>query len=190
MSCSRDLNLLVPEFRDKYLEMKEKIKDDYGLVVVPYCTLRDPLQQAREWRSTRSSAVVKRKVSELRKKDCNFLADCVEFVGPQSSNGRKSHVTYAIPGLSWHQWGEAVDSFWEVRPGVAAWSSTKKYGYDHNAYRVMEAVAESMGMRGLGSEFGDWPHIQLSQKGSPTKDGKTLRDVDSEMENYFGHLLG
>jgi len=171
------------------LSLKDALKKDFNIDIVPYCTVRDPLQQAREWRSTRSTAVVKRKVAELKRKDAPFLASCIETAGPQPSNGRKSHVTYAIPGLSWHQWGEAVDSYWEVRPGVAAWSARKNYGFSHNAYVEMERIAEEMGMRGLGSEFGDWPHIQYRQESSPLKMGISLKEVNDEMEKKFGHLF-
>ena len=38
------------------------------------------------------------------------------LVGPQKGDP----VTNAIPGLSWHQWGEAVDCFWVVN-NKAVW---------------------------------------------------------------------
>jgi len=189
MTCSRDLDLLVPEFKDKYLEMQARLKEECGVEVVPYCTIRDPLQQAREWRSTRSSSTVKRKITELKNKNAPFLAKCIKFVGPQSANGRRGHVTNAIPGFSWHQWGEAVDSYWEIQPGVAAWSAHKKYGFEFNAYREMERIAEEMGMRGLGSELGDWPHVQFRAEGSPKTAGVSIVEMDSEMEARYGHLL-
>jgi hypothetical protein len=46
-----------------------------------------------------------------------FLAQCIERVGKQFGE----HVTNAIPGLSWHQWGEAADSAWVVDNEVV-WS--------------------------------------------------------------------
>lgn len=185
MTCSRDLNLLVPEFKSKYVLLKGRLRQELGIVIVPYCTIRDPFQQAREWRSTRATSTINKKISELRKAGAEFLAHCLESVGPQSST-RKSHVTYAGPGESWHQWGEAVDSYWEVRPGVAAWSATKTYGYPENAYVAMARIAGEMGMKSLGPTMGDWPHVQLRAAGSPKSAGMSLSYINREMEKRFG----
>ena len=115
-----DLNQLQPEFKDKVLLLLSHCQQE-GYTMRPSFTLRSPFEQGKLWRQSRSSEQVSQKISELKTKGAPFLAHCIESVGSQSG----SPVTNAIPGLSWHQWGEALDCFWLV-DGQAEWSTTKK----------------------------------------------------------------
>jgi len=117
---SRDLDSLVPEFRSKVEELLV-LCDQSGYSMRQFFTLRTPFEQGKLWRQSRSSQEVRQKISELQNGGADFLALCIDSVGPQ--DGR--HVTNAIPGLSWHQWGEAVDCFW-LLDGNAEWSTRKK----------------------------------------------------------------
>src|SRR6266540_3929929 len=101
-----------------------------GVEMRPYQTLRDPFEQARLWRQSRAHEEIARKVADLTTAGALFLAHCLESVGPQSGDP----VTNAVPGFSWHQWGEAMDCMWIVN-GVAEWSTTRKVG-GLNGYRV------------------------------------------------------
>jgi len=76
----------------------------------PLFTIRTPEQQARRWRQSRTSEEIGEKVNWLRAQGAPYLASVIEDVGPQF--GPK--VTNAIPGLCWHQWGEAIDCFWNI----------------------------------------------------------------------------
>ncbi len=100
-----------------------------------------------------------------------FLAFCIESVGPQSG----PEVTKAPPGLSWHQWGEAFDSFWVVN-GDAEWSTTRKIN-GLNGYHVYAEEAAKIGVTpgGLWTTFKDChthnldpPNVQLRSTHSPT----------------------
>ena len=110
-----------------------------------------------------------------------FLAHCLELAGPQ--NGKLA--TRAIPGLSWHQWGEAIDSFWVV-DGAAEWSTTKQID-GQNGYRVYAEEASKLGLDagGLWRRFKDWPHVQLRSEPSPLG-AMTLVQIDAEMSRRFG----
>ena len=81
-----------------------------------FFTLRDPFDQAILRRQSRSTQEIHDKIQELKSKGAHFIVNCLESVGSQA--GR--HVTNAIPGLSWHQWGESLDCFWLI-DGKAEW---------------------------------------------------------------------
>jgi hypothetical protein len=118
----------------------------------------------------------------LRAEGANFLAHCLESVGPQ----HRDPVTNALPGFSWHQWGEAVDCFW-LLDGRAEWSTTRKVNGE-NAYRVYAHEATTLGLTagGLWPRFKDWPHVQLRSASSPSSLG--VDKIDQAMQERFGGL--
>lgn len=149
--------------------------------MVSYTGLRTPWEQAKLWRRSRSTAMVLERIKALRDNGADFLAKVLEDVGPQPS-GKK--VTNAIPGYSWHQWGEAVDSYWEVN-GNANWSSTEIHN-GVNGYQVYAEEAEKMGMVAGGYwSIGDWPHVHYPGEDSPS-DKYSLLEINAEMESRFG----
>src|SRR5918911_2716907 len=172
---SRDLNDLVPELRDQARVLLERCRGR-GIEMRPYDTLRDPFEQAKIWRQSRTREQVTRKIQEFRGAGADFLAFCLESVGPQS--GR--HVTNAPPGLSWHQWGESFDSFWVI-DGQAEWSTTRKVN-GLNGYRVYAEEGQAIGLTagGLWPSFKDWPHIQLRGARSPEA-LHSIREIDEIM---------
>lgn len=177
---SRDLNDLTPEFRLKVEELLEKC-DQSGYTMQQYYTLRSPFEQGVLWRQSRSSYEVQEKITELRNKGADFLAHCIESVGPQ--NGR--HVTHAIPGLSWHQWGEAVDCYWLLNRN-AEWSTRKKVN-GTNGYVNYAIKAKSLGLTagGFWSRLKDWGHVQMRKESAPWR-RFTLEEINQKMENSFG----
>ena len=176
-----DLSLLVPELRTK-LELLLKACADRGVTMRPYDGLREPVTQAKFWRQSRSSEEVAAKIAELRSLGADFLADAIVSAGPQ--NG--PHITGAIPGLSWHQWGEGCDSFWLV-DSKAEWSTTKTIN-GVNGYQLYAAEAVNAGLTAGGNwpNFKDWPHVQLRATNSPLHEGMSITDVDRAMRERFG----
>ncbi|CAN5395361.1 hypothetical protein BH10PSE3_BH10PSE3_36880 [soil metagenome] len=152
-----------------------------GVIMTPYFGIRTPQEQGKLWRQSRTSADIQAKLADLRAAGAHFLADCIDHAGPQ--NG--PNVTGAIPGLSWHQWGEAMDCFWRL-DDKAEWSTTR--GGAANGYRIYAAVAVETGLTagGLWSSLKDWPHVQLRKAGSPLQVGITLQAVDARMKATFG----
>lgn len=141
-----DLNSLIPEFRNKVVSALAELRAE-GKVFVPYFTLRDPVTQARLWRQSRSRAAVERQITDLRRQHCDFIADCFDKAGPADG----PWATNAIPGLSWHQYGEAVDCFLSDARGNAVWESP--------AYARYGQVGDRRNMW-WGGHFGDNDHLQ------------------------------
>jgi hypothetical protein len=177
---SRDMNLLIDTFRLKVEGVLERCAAR-GTPMRPYYTIRSPFQQAILWRQSRTREEVDARVAELQDQSAPFLADCLTRVGPQQGPPR----TNAIPGLSWHQWGEAVDCFWLV-DNAAEWSSKKKIN-GVNGYQIYAEEAQSAGLTagGLWTSFKDWPHIQLRADSSPLKT-MSLMEIDAEMKQRIG----
>lgn len=176
---SRDIEDLVSDLRPLARTLVQNCRA-HGIEMRPFETVRTPLEQGKIWRQSRTREQVRTKISELRQAGADYLAFCIESVGPQS--GR--HVTDAPPGLSWHQWGEAFDSFWVV-DGRAEWSPTRKIN-GLNGYRVYAAEAERLRLNagGLWTTFKDWPHVQLRSENSPRR-VFTIQEIDREMQRRF-----
>jgi peptidoglycan LD-endopeptidase CwlK len=177
--ASKDINDLVPELRPKIKTLVSNCKNR-GIEMRVYQTLRSPFEQARLWRQSRAKEEIKNRIKDLKSVGADFLAFCLESVGPQSG----APVTNAIPGVSWHQWAEAVDAFWVVN-GTAEWSTTKKIN-GLNGYRVYAAEAEQIGLTagGMWISFKDWPHVQLRAESSPLKI-HTLPEISEIMRERF-----
>lgn len=133
-----------------------------GFDLRPIQGLRDPWTQARYWRQSRTTAQINAAIASLRKKKAGYLADVLESVGPQNGPA----ITKALPGFSWHQWGEAVDFAWYV-DGVYQ-GGTPTPGDDRNGYVRLGKAATAAGLVHGGTAWGwDWPHVQLSRRSSP-----------------------
>ncbi|UXI04707.1 M15 family metallopeptidase [Photobacterium sp. TY1-4] len=176
---SRDINDLVPEFKEKVVSLLDDC-DLSGYPMRPFFTIRSPFDQAKLWRQSRSTFQVDSKINQLRSQGADFLAHCIESVGPQS--GR--HVTNAIPGFSWHQWGEAIDCFWLV-DGKSEWSTRKKVngmnGYVNYATRARDAGINS---GGFWRSFKDWPHLQMRNESNPRR-VYSLSEINNQMKLRF-----
>jgi hypothetical protein len=147
----------------------------------PNAALRSPFEQAKLWRQSRTTEEIQSEIEELRAEGADFLADCLESVGPQ--NGKL--VTNAIPGKSWHQWGEALDCFWVVN-GKAEWSSVKKVN-GLNGFQVYAEEGEGLGLTAGGHWSGlkDWPHLQLRSASSPMQ-VMSILEINAAMKERFG----
>lgn len=180
---SRELDVLVPEFRTKVEQLLSECQAS-GYPMQQYFTIRTPFEQGKLWRQSRSNQQVEQKINELRSNGAEFLAHCIESVGQQNGN----HVTNAIPGLSWHQWGEAVDCFWLLN-GNAEWSTRKQIN-GMNGYVNYANIAKSLGLTsgGFWSSFKDWPHIQLRRESNPGNLFK-LEHINLVMSERFGNSV-
>jgi peptidoglycan L-alanyl-D-glutamate endopeptidase CwlK len=175
-----DLTLLVPEFRQKVETLLVNCKNR-GIEMRPSDTVRSPFEQAKIWRQSRTSEEIRKKIAELRNNNAPFLAHCLESVGPQKGDP----VTNAIPGLSWHQWGEAVDCFWVVN-NKAVWDLTTVVN-GMNGFMVYANEAKRLGLdAGLfWSSIKDSPHVQLRKASNPAKIF-SLEQIDETMQERFG----
>jgi hypothetical protein len=176
---SIDVSQLVPEFRHKLNSLLADCQGK-GVEMLPYFGIRTPFEQAILWRQSRTAAEVAQKIAELNAQGAAFLAHCLESVGPR--NG--APVTNAIPGLSWHQWGESVDCAWVVA-GKTEWSVQKKAN-GINGFQVYAEQAVNLGLDsgGLWKSLKDWPHVQLRSASSPLK-VFSLVEIDKKMRERF-----
>lgn len=173
------LNTLVVGFQEKVIQLLNNCKTR-GITMQPYFTVRDPQTQAKLWRQSRTTIEINRKINELRNQDANLLADCIENAGRQYGQ----HVTNAIPGLSWHQWGEAVDAVWIVN-NKGAWS-TEKTVNGLNGYMVYADEAKKLELDAgfYWPKFKDSPHVQFRKAANPLAE-MSLVQIDREMEVRF-----
>lgn len=177
---ARDLNLLEDNFLLLVKELLNNCKA-MGVIMTPFYTVRTPQEQAKLWRQSRPYETIIKMIRWLRKNGANYLADCIELAGPQ--HGR--WATNAIPGLSWHQWGEAVDCFWNA-DNEAIWSTRKKIN-GVNGYKVYAEQARKLGLK-PGIDFNDGVHIQKRQESSPSTRIDplyTIKEIDTIMNEKF-----
>ena len=178
-----DLKLLSDDFRPKVENLITLCKGR-DVIMRPYCTVRTPIEQAKIWRQSRSREQIDRQIKFFKDNDAPYLADCLEKAGPQHGPWE----TDSLPGLSWHQWGEAVDCFWLVR-GDADWTRPDRAPPGVlNGYRVYADAAKELQLTPLGStRVQDWPHVQnFAHK---VYDQYSLEEVDAEMRNRFDRPL-
>ncbi|WP_160715013.1 M15 family metallopeptidase [Chitinophaga solisilvae] len=177
------LSRLIPEFRIKASVLLMRCSQR-GVVMRPTEGLRDPLIQAAYWKRSRNAEEITAEITGLRSAGAPFLAECLEQVNPQEG----PHATNAIPGLSWHQWGEALDCVWMAgsRP---IWDATVLIN-NVNGYQIYGEEAKRLGLDcGLyWSGFTDAMHVQLRNISSPATI-YSLQDIDRQMELSFRHQL-
>ena len=169
-----DLQALVPEFHSR----AQAVIDDCaarGVVMRPYFAIRSPVEQARIWRRSRSTEQIRAAIDRLDAAGAPWLADVLCRVGPQYGNWG----TNALPGQSWHQYGEALDCYWLI-DGEVLWDTEDT---PDNGYRIYARVAEAHGLTSLGPLIDDWAHIQLRPDAAPDYDWPT---IDRLMRERFG----
>lgn len=171
---SRSLDDLIPEFRTKVLNGLADLANK-GLHFKPYFTLRDPVEQAKLWRQSRSAAAVSNQIQILRAAGCDFMVACFDKAGPSSG----PWATNAIPGLSWHQYGEAVDFYLEDASGNAVWESPN--------YSVFGQVGDAKDMY-WGGHFGDNDHWQ-NRRIEPSAALGTLKQINDALELKWQALI-
>ncbi|HFN0790935.1 TPA: M15 family metallopeptidase [Klebsiella variicola subsp. variicola] len=175
-----DLNLVRPELKGKVLKVIEQCQLK-GCLMRPSTGLRDPFEQGRLWRQSRSIEEITNRIDMFKKQGADFLAHCLESVGPQ--HGIK--VTNTPPGLSWHQWGEAVDCFWLVND-KAEWSPDILIK-GVNGYHVYTDAALDVGLNPGGIwNNKDWPHVQIRDKDIGVLDVYSIQEVNKIMGDTFG----
>ena len=144
-----------------------------GYTIVPYYGYRSLESQAKLWRQSRHIDEINTKLGQLKQVGCDYLVEIIESVGPQPM---AKWATNAIPGLSWHNWGKAVDCYWLMENGCSNWTGSSP------GYKVLGQQAKSLGLR-WGGDFStpDWGHVQAPQE-EITK-LLTLKEVNDHFES-------
>lgn len=161
-----------------------------GVELQPFFGIRDPWTQARMWRRSRSSTRVDSQLAKMRDGENGlylpWLADVLEEVGPQPDGVYETETTWAtnaVPGLSWHQWGQACDFFLRNPDGSANWDSSE-WGY--------RWMARTMILHGLCSGFfwksPDPAHVQRDSR--RVLDIKAVSEIDLQMRDLWSPGAG
>jgi len=170
---SRDMELLVPEFRGKATQLISAVADK-GFEMRPFYTERDIFEQAKLWRQSRSSIEVRKAADRLVHEGAEYLAKVLLNVGAQ--HGR--WATNALPGQSWHNWGEALDCFVLSDEQRAIWSSK------HPGYQCYAETAKELGLvAGHFWQRRDSVHVQHRIEG--VRASKTWPEIDSAMKERY-----
>lgn len=146
--------------------------------------IRNTFAQAVYWRRSRSREELENKIVELKSMNADFLAYCLFVVGEQEG----SHATDAIPGLSWHQYGLAVDCAW-ILNGKVCWDNSNLHD-GLNGYEVLAIEAEKLKVQSghLWSSIRDSGHLQAPVVPSPLH-MYSLQKINSLMQERYLYLL-
>lgn len=140
-----------------------------GVTIVPFCTYRDLFKQAILWRQSRRRDEIKKEVCSLEEDGISFIASMIRVVGVHIGQ----HITNAIPGLSWHQYREAVDCYILRNDGNAIWD------FKNDGYKIYREEGLKLGMA-IGTAD-DWCHLQSSSN--------RVVDVYGSMANINNTML-
>ncbi len=160
---SRDVSLLVPEMGEK-VEKLVAACALRNLQVVPFFTLRGPAIQGRLWCQSRSAAEISARKTLLIGAGAPTIASLID--PSMAYKGR--WATNCLPGLSWHQWGEATDCMIVVG-GKAVWSSSL-----YTTVYADEAKKLGLTAGALWAISKDPVHVQLQSYPSPMMVGGTV----------------
>ncbi len=181
---SRDLELLVPGFRELVKEVIQRCAAR-KVPMVPFFTLRGPGVQAQLWCQSRTMKQAQDKSKEIQRAGAPWLASlfrqdfCKDYALRQPTDDT-SWKTNAVPGISWHQWGKAVDCYVQGADGKPIWDS------NHFGYEVYAEEAKRMGLEaGAFWTNRDAVHVQATVSHSPVTDGKLWPAIEAEMSKRW-----
>jgi len=173
------LDLLKPEFKKQVLLLLQACAEK-GIIMNPWETMRTPVRQAKLWKQSRNNEEIQNKIDYLQSNNAEFLALCLEKAIPRPL---KQICTNALPGLSWHQWGEAIDCCWIVGDNPVWDLDTKINGV--NGFEIYANEAKKLGLEsGLFWNIKDATHVQMRNTGNP-EDLFSLQYINDLMASQF-----
>jgi hypothetical protein len=176
-----ELSLLTPDFRKQLIKAIANAKAQ-RLIIEVLSTVVSPLEQASLWKQGRTRTDAELKVLALENAKAPYLADCMRHAQPQGTN----IVTDILPGMSWHQWGEAASIVWVDGTSKLNWSSKFQRG-GFNGYHAFANIVNEFSIVSCG-EFEDtdeaWRDVQLRHERHPS-DVFDIVQIDAEMKKRF-----
>ncbi|MBV8252044.1 MAG: M15 family metallopeptidase [Chitinophaga sp.] len=175
------LDLLTDEFGAIAEKVLENCRQQ-GIIMIPYEKLRTPAIQANYWKTGRQETDIQETRKRLLQENCQFLLACIDNGKPLQ---RDKQLTNALPGNSWHQWGEAMDCYW-LYNGQKIWDINYLDADGRNGYKVYAEEAQKLGLEAgyFWKSFPDGVHIQLRKESSPLA-SYSLKTINDLMEAYF-----
>ncbi len=174
---ARDLNLLIPQMREKWQLMDAQLLRE-GFPFRVYMTRRTPWEQARFYRQDKTTERIEEKMRNLERAGAPLMAHVLNVVGPQY--GRR--VTNALPGDSWHQHSQAWDACHLLDlddDGIL------DYNWDtsHAAWARYHELALHHGLS-PGPKW-DKVHLQFQPVSAPHR-MMPWQEIDMNMKFYYG----
>lgn len=167
------INNLELGFKDKVLILLKTLGPRYRV----YCSIRTPIEQAEIYTYGRTDAEIKEAITKLEGDNCIFLAGCLRSV---SSRPTEKIRTKALPGNSWHHFGEAVDIMYIKDNGNALWNGSAA------EYKLLAEVSRDLGLTsGYYFTFRDSVHVQM-RRGSPIRFFRSLAEIDRQLAFRYG----
>lgn len=172
-----DFTLLDPEF-GKNVERLLQNCEERGFKLVPFFGIRNVWDQAKLWRQSRPWPQIEAAITMLERSEAPWLAKVLGQVGPQYGRW----ATNCLPGISWHQYGLAIDCYVsDVPNGRAIWNP------NHDGYRIYAREAVSLGMFPTYYwKKRDAVHVQAIQERVLEK--YSWAEINVLMEDKFGDL--
>jgi len=168
---------LKPKFRLKLHYVFEQL-DQKGVGFEMYAALRDPQEQAELWMKSRSKKEIMGAVAKLSKQDAPWLSQMLGTT--HRPYGRWE--TNNLPGLSWHQWGEAASFRILSDSGRVIWNP------NNEGYRILADLAQMVNLTsGFFWKRRDAVHIQL--RPDAVRAYYTWVEIDREMEERFNGTI-
>jgi peptidoglycan L-alanyl-D-glutamate endopeptidase CwlK len=159
--ASRKIEDLVPELQEKAFKVIEECKKQ-GVDLLIYCTFRSFEEQAFLYKKTRSEEEVRIRYPYLKSLNLDFIIEILEKVKVPFVTIASRHVTYALPGQSWHNYGKAFDAV-PIYNGKPLWRTNN---VEWQIYGKI-ATKNSLEWGGNWKRFCEYPHVQLPAKYNP-----------------------
>lgn len=174
------INVLDKTFADLLFQLLKNCEDEH-VIMIPYEKLRSPQIQAQFWSQGRTFPEIQTEIQKLKKEKAFFLGECLE--NAEIKEGKI--ITNALPGCSWHQWGEAVDCYW-LKDGKPNWDLNLRDENNQNGYEVYANEARRLKLEAgfYWKNFVDAVHVQLQSFPSPQKI-YGISEINEVMENLY-----
>jgi len=175
-TLDRRLEDLEPKFRPKLLYVMEKMAE-HRIGFEIFAALRTPQEQAELWMKSRSRKEIVDAVAKLSKQGAPWLSRMVKTT--HRPYGRWE--TNNLPGLSWHQWGEAVSIRILSDSGRVIWNP------NNEGYRILADLTQMVSLTsGFFWKRRDVVNVQL--RADAVRAYYTWAEVDREMKEKFDGL--
>jgi peptidoglycan L-alanyl-D-glutamate endopeptidase CwlK len=169
------LDSVDKELQDKAKQLIELCQKKNILINVT-SGLRTLDEQNKLWRRAFGTPYILSVIENLRKLHCDYLAHSIERIGIQPAGrlGTRLHG-----GLSWHNWGRALDFSVQDHQGCIIKIA------EHPLLKEFGTLAKSVGLR-WGGDFSspDPLHVQLDKKEIPTI--YTMQQIDAHFKRIKG----
>lgn len=141
-----------------------------GYKIIPDSGFRTLESQAILWRQSRSTVEIVAQIQKYKEQGCDFLAHVLDSVGPRYG----PHATNALPGVSWHQWGEAMDCLVTLPTSPHATQSDIYKSYGVSAIQLGLTAGYNF------KTFQDMDHVQL--RAAEVSDLYTMKEINDHFE--------